>query len=142
MRFCCEHMNVELRTDNLRHKTRLAINMSGISIVKLNKYELLVKADSIVNLIAISSSVSRDSKFSGSWAIVCQPRNCGHRNEIPPNYIWQNLDIFQLIFEVGEIYMANLKLHEHSSWMGRVVQLLALHHKHVQIAYSEIEMTC
>ena len=77
MRFCCEDTEVELRTDNLRHKTRLAINMSSISVVDLNKYHgLLVKADSIVNLIAISSSVSRDSKFSGSLAIVCQPRNC------------------------------------------------------------------
>jgi hypothetical protein len=66
MRFCCEHTEVELRTDNLRHKTRLAINMSGIPVVSLNKYGQLVKAESIVNLIAISSSVSRDSRFSGS----------------------------------------------------------------------------
>ena len=75
-------MKVELRTDNLRHKTRLAINMSGIPIVDLYKYGLLVKADSIVNLIAISSSVSRDSKFSGSWATVCQPRDCDTGNDI------------------------------------------------------------
>ena len=67
MRFSYEHREVELRMDNLRHKTCLAISMSGIPVVDLDQYGLLVKpADSITNLIAISSSVSRDSKFSGS----------------------------------------------------------------------------
>ena len=130
MRFCCEHTEVELRTDNLRHKTRLAINMSGISVVNLNKYGLLVETDNIINLIAISSSVSRDSKFSGSWATVYQPENCGNRSHIPPNCIWQNLDIFQFIFDAEENYnMANRKLPEH--WMGRVVLLLVSHHEQI-----------
>ena len=130
MRFCCEHTEVELRTDNLRHKTRLAINMSGISVVNLNKYGLLVETDNIINLIAISSSVSRDSRFSGSWGNSLSARKLRHGNEIPPNCIWQNLDIFQFIFDAEENYnMANRKLPEY--WMGRVVLLLVSHHEQI-----------
>ena len=65
-----------------------------------------------------------------------------HGNEIPPNCIWHNLDNFEFTFKAEEnyYYMANRRLPEH--WMGRVVQLLALDHKHVQVSWNEIEKTC